>query len=242
MREAGVGLSGRRPVAVRLAALGLLAVTTGLLHPGASDAGARLAPLPAEVPGSGGYAFLVTTPGGDPVRFDPCRPVRWVLRPDGAPPGGDRLVHEAVGRVARSTGLRFLFAGTTDEAPSAARAALQPDRYGPGPAPVLIAWSTAAESPQLAGARVALGVAAWSGEPSRLRSGQVLLDVVGLTGLDGEATPLVAPTVLHELGHVVGLDHVDDPDQLMHPTVTVDDGLGAGDLRGLRAAGSGPCS
>lgn len=239
MREAG---PAARPRAVRLAAVGLVAVATGVLVPGASDAGARLAPLPAAVAGSGGYRFLVTTTDGDPVRFDPCRPVRWVLRPDGAPPGADRLVHQAVAEVARGTGLRFVFSGTTDEAPSPDRPPVQPERYGPGPAPVLVAWSTADESPELAGARVALGVASWAGAPSRLRSGQVLLDAAGLTGLDGAPTPLVTPTLLHELAHVVGLDHVDDPDQLMHPTVTTDDALAPGDLRGLRAAGSGPCS
>ncbi|MDP9497989.1 MAG: M10 family metallopeptidase domain-containing protein [Actinomycetota bacterium] len=47
--------------------------------------------------------------------------------------------------------------------------------------------------------------------------------------------------LLHELGHLVGLAHVEDPGQLMHPQGRIA-AYGAGDLRGLAAAGSGPCS
>ena len=43
----------------------------------------------------------------------------------------------------------------------------------------------------------------------------------------------------HELGHVVGLDHVDDPTQLMNPVATVST-FQAGDLAGL-AIGRASC-
>ena len=48
--------------------------------------------------------------------------------------------------------------------------------------------------------------------------------------------------MLHELAHVVGLGHVDDPEQVMHDTVLGKAASGDGDLRGLRAVGNGPCS
>ncbi len=48
--------------------------------------------------------------------------------------------------------------------------------------------------------------------------------------------------ILHELVHVVGLAHVDDPTELMHPEsqdgVTA---LGPGDRAGLARLGQGPC-
>ena len=47
--------------------------------------------------------------------------------------------------------------------------------------------------------------------------------------------------VLHELGHLVGLAHVDAPAQLMYPQGHIAS-FAPGDLRGLAAAGSGPCS
>ena len=61
--------------------------------------------------------------------------------------------------------------------------------------------------------------------------------------LDGEVTPLVATTLMHELGHIAGLDHVDDTTQLMAPVYqlpeepTFED-FRAGDLAGLAQVGS----
>lgn len=235
-------MRGRATAGPRVLLLAAVALTTGLLSSGDSSAGARLAPLPPAVAGEGGWTPLVVDDAGRPATFDPCRPVRWVLRPDGAPDGGERLVHEAVAQVARATGLRFVFSGRTDEAPTPHRPQSLPERYGPGPAPVLVAWSSPEESPALAGAQVGLGVASWAQDRSRLVSGQVLLDASAHTDLDGSVTALAATTVRHELAHVVGLGHVEDEGSLMHALVVTRDGFSAGDLRGLRAAGSGPCS
>jgi hypothetical protein len=48
--------------------------------------------------------------------------------------------------------------------------------------------------------------------------------------------------ILHELGHAVNLDHVDDPDELMFPTLLPERAAswGSGDLNGL-AAVTGTC-
>jgi hypothetical protein len=78
--------------------------------------------------------------GKTPVTYDPCRPVHYVVRTQGAPVGGQALITEAVGRVARATGLQFRDDGTTSEAPSGQREPFQKDRYGDRWAPVLIAW------------------------------------------------------------------------------------------------------
>ena len=47
--------------------------------------------------------------------------------------------------------------------------------------------------------------------------------------------------ILHELGHVMGLEHVDDPVQLMYPEIGAPDGLAAGDLNGLYQLGKAAC-
>jgi predicted Zn-dependent protease len=48
--------------------------------------------------------------------------------------------------------------------------------------------------------------------------------------------------MLHELGHLVGLGHIDDPAEIMNPvSVRPLAGYGPGDLRGLAALGSGRC-
>ncbi|XAZ32174.1 matrixin family metalloprotease [Paenarthrobacter ureafaciens] len=45
----------------------------------------------------------------------------------------------------------------------------------------------------------------------------------------------------HELGHVLGLDHVEDPIQLMYPEIGAPDGLADGDLTGMSMLASAPC-
>lgn len=46
---------------------------------------------------------------------------------------------------------------------------------------------------------------------------------------------------MHELAHVLGLDHVDDPTQLMHEENTGQFDFGDGDLAGLALLGTGAC-
>jgi hypothetical protein len=225
-------------------ALAVLLWSGGLVH--ASAGGSELptplgVPVPAP-PGAGGFSFLLQTADGAPLAFDPCRPVHWVVRPDGEPPGGRELVAAAVAEVARATGLLFLFDGVTDEAPVADRPRRQPERYGDRWAPVLVAWSTEAEHEALAGARVGSGEAAWAHDRGpRLVSGQLVLDREDLVETDGALGPLAAATALHELAHVVGLGHVDDAGSLMHPHNAEQTAFQPGDLRGLRALGSGEC-
>jgi hypothetical protein len=76
-------------------------------------------------------------------------------------------------------------------------------------------------------------------------SGAVSLDAAGLTEVlaTPDGTAIARSVVVHELAHVVGLAHVDDPTQLMAPRS--DPGvteLQAGDLTGLALAGAGTCA
>lgn len=218
---------------------------------------------PAPVPGTGGpHAFLAMQPDGvSPVAYDPCRPIHYVTRP-GGPPEGDALIREALATVSTATGLRFVDDGTTDEAPSDDRAAYQPDVYGDRWAPVLFAWSDAVESPRLgeidpddpqadpagyAGSTM-VGLEPAGGEPTGATlvfvSGSVTLDGPDLgriaEGPDGRA--IVRSIIQHEVAHLVGLAHVEDRGQLMHPVTQPGvTGFAAGDLEGLAALGRGAC-
>lgn len=203
--------------------------------------------LPGVVVATGGsYAFLDVTASGAPVGFDPCRPIRYVVRPDGAPAAGDRLIAEAVATISAATGLAFVDAGYTSEEPVLDRPLVQA-RYGDGWAPVLFGWSDERAYPELAGPTAGLGgasvVPAAAGPGEFLAGGRVLLDAPDLTTIlaspDGYAR--ARAVVVHEVAHVVGLDHVADPGELMAPTMGALTELGPGDRTGLALVGQVSC-
>lgn len=213
-----------------------------------STSGQRLMLPTMRAPADPSYEFLQTQPASsEPVAFDPCRPVHYVVRPDQAPPGAQDLLTQALADVSAATGLQFIDDGPTGEAPSAARANYLPELYGDRWAPVLIAWSTPAEFSELSGPVIGLAgsdpVSADDGQRA-LVSGQVVLDASQLGDLltlnSGRA--VVVATITHELGHLVGLAHVDDQRQLMYPSARpLVASFGRGDLTGLAALGTGRC-
>lgn len=203
--------------------------------------------VPAATTGSTAFVLQESPDPDQPfVAYDPCRPIHYVVRPDLAPPGTDQLIQQSVAAVSAATGLQFVYDGLTSEAPSKDREAYQPDRYGKKWAPVLIAWSTPEEAPDLAGRVAGTGGSSSiqvEGEPYVYITGQVQLDAPALTETlafpDGPA--LVRAIVMHELAHVVGLDHVNDPTQLMYEENSGQLDFGAGDRAGLALLGRGKC-
>jgi hypothetical protein len=209
--------------------------------------GPRGVPLPAP-PEGGSHAFISFQPDGvTPVAYDPCRPVHYVIRPDAAPRGGEELVHAAIARISEVTGLQFVYNGATDEARTDDRELFQPDRYGRRWAPVLITWETEEQNPALAGDVVgeAGSVPASLGDGPRVfLTGTVSLDAPRFVEIlrERDGRTVARSIVLHELGHLMGLAHVDDGQQLMFPEARreVSD-FAAGDLTGLAALGAGVC-
>lgn len=183
----------------------------------------------------------------DPVAYDPCKPITYVIRPDGAPHGSESLIREAVDKVSAATGLKFVYEGVTDEAPVSDREAMQPERYGDRWAPVAISWSNPSEAPELEGSVAGVGgsmAVNIEDGPEVYVTGRLVLDAPELAKLmDGRGGKAMARAVImHELGHVVGLGHIDYPGQLMstHLTHGITE-FKPGDLTGLAILGAGRC-
>ena len=112
---------------------------------------------------------------------------------------------------------------------------------------MLITWSTPTEYPDLAGE-----VAGQGGSTSLQVGNSPHAYVTGLMTLDAPdlqetlqhpaGAEIVRAVIMHELGHVLGLGHVENPTHLMHGMSTEHNtALTAGDRAGLAKLGAGQC-
>jgi hypothetical protein len=191
--------------------------------------------------GNGHFAFSVTQPGTrKPVGWNPCEQVPYVVNPEGAPDGWRDIVEASTADLEQATGLRFRYDGTTDDRTFK-------DRVGSRGRtdPVLIGWATVDEVPELAGDVAGLGgSSAVESRPGHLSyvTGMVALDRDLFQELDaaGDVAPMRA-ILDHELGHVVGLAHVKDRNELMYGDTLARTTFGPGDLQGLARIGAVAC-
>jgi hypothetical protein len=203
---------------------------------------------PGPAASSTAFGFSVKqADGSSPVSYDPCRPIHYVIRPDGAPAGGDALIAAALAKASAASGFRFVNDGPTTEGASEQRSAYQPERYGDRWAPVLFVWETANEQPDFGVDVAGLGGSSpvsWGDHPHVFVTGAVQLDASKLGAMLAQPKgPLsVQAVIMHEVGHVLGLAHVNDPDQLMYPRGSHVTDYGPGDLAGLARLGAGTCA
>jgi hypothetical protein len=181
----------------------------------------------------GSYAFI-SMHGDYPITWNHCQAIRYQVNPKGAPENWQEIVHRAIDDIEKESGFVFADRGTSVKTELIGAGLYAGNEWEP----VLIVWSDRYQDQMLDGGTIGFGgsrVAEMKGIP-RLVIGQVTLDS---NVKDPEQTQLVLE---HELGHVLGLDHVEDPDQLMYPAYHGQKGLGRGDINGLKRLHDVPCN
>jgi hypothetical protein len=228
------------PVLPGLLISGILAGIVMLHDPGMT--GYRFRQVIDHLTGSGGgtYAFVVTTSNGDPVGWDHCKKIHYVVNPTGGPGDWENTVEDGIDEISDASGFQFKYDGTTDERSFDQRLTDPED-----PPPVLIAWADSTEVSDLEGSTAGIGGS------TPVRSGGRVRFVTGIVVLDTEAYDRMEVTgdttaerliLAHELGHVLGLDHVDDIGELMNAEYVGQNGFGPGDREGLNQLHKLPCS
>ena len=212
------------------------------------DGGARggASPLPGSIDARGFRPSFVDVKSNTPVRFNPCEAIHYAINPALAPPSAIEDVRTAFEMTAETTGMEFVYDGTTNEVPTPERPSYQPDRYGRRWAPVLIGWTSGAPfsiTSEVAGAS-AIGA---GGSVFEYNEEGRPVYVTGLAAFDADADlrpgfggQTWGQAMLHELGHIVGLGHVDDPASVMNPVIGLRAASwGGADRDGLWALGMG---
>jgi hypothetical protein len=196
-----------------------------------------------------GFQFrYVSEETGAAVRYNPCAPVHYVINPRDAPSGGVEDVHTAVRMTSQAMGLKFVYDGMTDEVSVHPRDSYQPDRYGERWAPILFSWmSDLPGLPNHEAGRRPLGMGGSSFAPN---ADDALVYVSGAATFDATADlrsgfggRTWGQVIIHELGHVFGLDHFEGGGSVMHPSLGLRAAAwGEGDRAGLWELGVGsPC-
>lgn len=171
---------------------------------------------------SPGYRFQ-RFDGGKPVRWDPCAPIRYKINPGAGVSAVEvRRVRAAFAATGKALGgVRFVYTGTTRIVPddvahaAAARADIVFAFAAPGSgahrSSMLLGWELARAgfADNRSGSRDGVFV-------PHAYSGAVVVDARKVPTLGNRERMSM---YLHEIGHVVGLDHVEDSRQLMYPSI-----------------------
>ena len=181
------------------------------------------------------YAFL----SSPRWRWDSCSVVTWRYNDARSPRSALTQIKGAFGRVHAATGIEFRYLGKTTKTAAPG---------GRGGQDIILGWLSNRTFRNQYGGAIAVGGASYftgytqaNGDNiSRAVSGGVALSAGFNDNLrKGFGSGFTWGEVLmHEIGHVMGLDHANSSKQLMFPRITSRAAKwGAGDLRGFRLLG-----
>jgi len=178
------------------------------------------------------------------TRWNPCRTIGFRVNARQATRGAIKDTRAAFRRMAQATGFTFVYRGTTRGIPKAGT-----NDWYPRDTQVVVAWARPSQSSLLSAYPKAAGVGAamartgyFNGDGSRtnmISRGMVVINS-NMRQKAGFGNGLTrGDTLLHEIGHAMGLSHSGANEQMMYAYLTRTAArFGRGDLHALEARGS----
>ena len=199
--------------------------------------------LPGYTPGGNPGSYEIRQSEFGEPHWDYCKPFTYQINPAGMSDSFKADMNEALARFAAASGIKFEYAGETNVTPfqTADWYLSVPDNEQT----LIIAILDETRVPDLAGQVAGVGGAVWvSGDNSAPRYFTSAVVIDGGSGIPSGFSPRQGgPLLLHELGHVAGLRHAPDMDQVMYATMLPDGPTNyqAGDLAGFARLASYDC-
>jgi hypothetical protein len=200
----------------------------------AGTSGAAAVSVVTAGPGDPRDYKILRTWNGHPQRWNPCQVVTYRTDLRYAPPGAAADLKEAIRRLTLATGITFRDVGATTWQPRA------DFRGWPGTSAVVISWTP--HNPEAPSS--SWGPDSGMGDPWAFNGGRWFTRgwvaySARMTGEAGFGQYGRGSLLLHELGHLVGLDHASGSTEMMHSGGWTSPAslYGAGDIRGLQLLG-----
>lgn len=195
---------------------------------------------------SGGTTVFPASPSTTPFRWNPCSAIRYRINLGGYGEQFRALIEESFDRLSSASGLRFVYNGESTFMPTE-NVPFEVSRIDSinrsASYDIVVALGDEGVTDLVEGGVLGVTYIDWyrtSSNPGRIHRSTVTMDMEDL-GSSVWGFAGFGPVMLHELGHALGLAHVNNVSQIMYPAVTNNFTFQDGDLRGLWREGQGGC-